>query len=88
MSNPEKAPLPEKEGVQFDSLNMDIVEPTDVIVDNTVRPMRDSLRKWLKLPPTTSSRILHRKSPRLALLNSYTARRAKLMAAVNPLIQD
>ena len=51
MSNPEKAPLPEKEGVQFDSLNMDIVEPTDVIVDNTVRPMRDSLRKWLKLPP-------------------------------------
>jgi hypothetical protein len=51
MANPEKAPVPEKDQVQFDSLNMDIVEPTDVVVDKTVRPMRDSLRKWSKLPP-------------------------------------
>jgi hypothetical protein len=51
MANPEQAPCPEKDGVQFDSLNSDIFEPTDVVVDNTVRPMPDSLRKWLKLPP-------------------------------------
>jgi hypothetical protein len=51
MANPEKSPAFEKDQVQFDSLNMDIVEPTDVVVDKTVRPMPDSLRKWLKLPP-------------------------------------
>jgi len=51
MANPDKTPVPEKDQVQLDSLNMDICEPTDVVVDNTVRPMRDSLRKWLKLPP-------------------------------------
>lgn len=51
MANPEKGPALDKNQVQFDSLNMDIVEPTDVVVDKTVRPMRDSLRKWLKLPP-------------------------------------
>jgi hypothetical protein len=51
MVNPDSGPVPEKDVAQFDSLNIDIVEPTDVVVDNTVRPMRDSLRKWLKLPP-------------------------------------
>jgi hypothetical protein len=51
MANSEKGPVSEKDQVQFDSLNIDIVEPTDVVADNTVRPMRDSLRRWLKLPP-------------------------------------
>jgi hypothetical protein len=52
MANPEQSPTPEKDAVQFDSLNSDVFEPTDVVVDNnTVRPMRDSMRKWLKLPP-------------------------------------
>lgn len=51
MANSEKGPAFDKNQVQFDSLNMDIVEPTDVVVDDTVRPIPESLRKWLKLPP-------------------------------------
>jgi hypothetical protein len=51
----EKSPTPEKDQVQYDSLNIDIFEPTDVLIDNTVRPMPDSLRKWLKLPPYDKS---------------------------------
>ena len=51
MANPEKQPALDKDHVRTDALNMDIVEPTDVVEDTTVRPMRDSLRKWLKLPP-------------------------------------
>lgn len=51
MANPEKGPAANKEPAQFDSFNCDVVEPTNVVEDNTVRPMPDSLRKWLKLPP-------------------------------------
>jgi hypothetical protein len=36
----------------WDSLNVDVVEVTQVEVDNTIRPMRQSLRERLKLPPT------------------------------------
>jgi hypothetical protein len=46
-----QSPAPEIVPVQFDSLNCDNYEPTNVEIDNTVRPMRDSLRKYLKLPP-------------------------------------
>jgi hypothetical protein len=51
VANTENQPAPDKGTVQFDSLNMDIVEPTEVVDDYTVRPMPDSLLKWLKLPP-------------------------------------
>ena len=51
MANTENKPAPDKSTVQFDSLNMDIVEPTEVVDDYTVRPMPDSLLKCLKLPP-------------------------------------
>lgn len=52
MTNPEKAPVPDEPEIQLDSLNCDICEPTDVVIDTTVRPMRESLRKGLNLPHT------------------------------------
>ncbi len=51
MANSENGPAPAKDQAEFDSLNMDIVEPTDVIDDRTIRPMPDDLRKALRLPP-------------------------------------
>jgi hypothetical protein len=51
MPDPQKNPAPDNGSVQFDSLNCDNFEPTNVEIDNTVRPMSDSLRKYLKLPP-------------------------------------
>jgi hypothetical protein len=40
---------------QLDSLNSDVVEVTQVEVDNTVRPMRASLRQRLNMPSTVPS---------------------------------
>jgi hypothetical protein len=51
MANSETGPAPEKAQFQFDSLNMDTFEPTDVVDDSTIRPMPDSMRKSLRLPP-------------------------------------
>jgi hypothetical protein len=51
MAGAEKSSSPERVEAQFDSLNTDIIEPKDAIDDTTVRPIPDSLRKWLKLPP-------------------------------------
>ncbi len=48
MANSEKVPAPENSEIQGDSLNSEICEPTNLIIDNTVRPMRESLRKRLK----------------------------------------
>jgi hypothetical protein len=48
MANSDNRPSPEKSQGQWDSLNCEIVEPTDVVDDYTVRPMRESLRKRLK----------------------------------------
>jgi hypothetical protein len=65
MANPEKVPVPDQPELQRDSLNSDVFEPTDLVIDTTVRPMRESLRKRLKQPangqqshepPTTPSR--------------------------------
>jgi hypothetical protein len=53
MSNSEKSPIPDEPPIQWDSLNSEVVEPTDVVVDTTVRPMREALRKRLK--PTNGS---------------------------------
>jgi hypothetical protein len=51
MANPEKIPVPDQPEIQLDSLNSEIFEPTDVVIDTTIRPMRESLRKRLKPPP-------------------------------------
>ena len=45
MANPEKSPTPDRPEIQWDSLNCEVFEPTDVVIDNTVRPMRKSSRK-------------------------------------------
>jgi hypothetical protein len=52
MANPEKAPTPDEGQVWCDSLNTEIVEVdlSKVERDDTVRPMRESLRKRLKPP--------------------------------------
>lgn len=52
MTNPANGFPPDGGQIQGDSLNSDIVEVTTMEVDNTVRPMRDSLRKRLKAPPS------------------------------------
>jgi len=50
MANPEKHAASEQPENQWDSLNCEVFEPTDVVIDTTVRPMRESLRKALKPP--------------------------------------
>ena len=45
MANPEKSPAPDQPAIECDSLNSELFEPTDVVIDTTVRPMRESLRK-------------------------------------------
>ena len=61
MANSEKTPAPDDSEIQGDSLNSQIFEPTDVVIDTTVRPMRESLRKGIKPmngrqePPETPS---------------------------------
>ena len=52
MANPENAFSPDKPPMPWDSLNSEAFEPTAVVVDNTVRPLRESLRKRLKPPHT------------------------------------
>jgi hypothetical protein len=49
MANPEKENR--EPSARWDSLNGDVVEVTDMKWDDTVRPMSESLRKQLKLPP-------------------------------------
>jgi hypothetical protein len=50
MAASDNLPSPDKSQGQWDSLDCEIVEPTDVVEDHTVRPMRESLRKRLKPP--------------------------------------
>jgi kynurenine formamidase len=52
MANPQKDPSPDEGRVQFDSLNCEIVDVdlSKVEHDNTVRQIRESLRKRLKPP--------------------------------------
>jgi hypothetical protein len=50
MATSESLPAPSSNSFQADSLDCDIVEPTGGVVDTTVRPMRESLRKRLKPP--------------------------------------
>jgi hypothetical protein len=50
MPNPENGFHFENDEIGWDSLNSDVVQITQVEVDNTVRPMRESLRQRLKLP--------------------------------------
>jgi hypothetical protein len=50
MTNRHKGSFPESSVGQWDSLNCDVVGPTDVVEDTTVRPMRESLRKRLQAP--------------------------------------
>jgi hypothetical protein len=52
MPNAENGSHIENNQSGWDSLNSDVVEITQVEVDNTVRPMRESLRQRLKLPST------------------------------------
>jgi hypothetical protein len=46
---------PEKENTRppdrWDSLNVETIEVTEFTVDRTIKPMSESLRKQLKLPP-------------------------------------
>jgi hypothetical protein len=51
MAHPENSFRREDSSNQMDNLNCDLVEVTEMEVDNTVRPIRESLRQRAKLPP-------------------------------------
>jgi hypothetical protein len=63
MTNAQERPSPESDQVQLDSLNCEIAEPTDVVDDYTVRPMRESLRRRLQPPLSRSPQGVPKDNP-------------------------